>query len=166
MNPVQTAHVRAHVAAVSKLLLGDKAMSPSLMILAGDPLGPLVRLEFGRAAVESRVDLIYLEFIVDDAGVPVMTSIDLFMPRDTICYAWTGCRLSLLPGKNRAVIAPKDEVRGHFRVLPGEVVQVRNKPAALGAGVDRAAERIAALVRSGVDLEGQVVLREHAAAQG
>jgi len=161
MNPVQTAHVRAHVAAVSKLLLGDKVMSPSLMILAGDPLNPPVRLEFGRTAVESRVDLIYLEFVVDDAGVPVMSAIDMFLPRDTICYAWTGCRLSLLPGKPRAVIAPKNEVRGHFKVLPGEVVQVRSKPAALVAGMDRAAERVAALVRDGVDLKGQVVLREH-----
>jgi hypothetical protein len=160
MNPVQTAHVRAHVAAVSKLLLGDKVMSPSLMILAGDSLNPLVRLEFGRTAVESRVDLIYLAFVVDEAGVPVMTAIDLFLPRDTICYAWTGCRLSLLPAQSRAVIAPKDEVRGHFKVLPGEVVQVRSKPGPLAAGVNRAAERIAALVRSGVNLEGQVVLRE------
>jgi hypothetical protein len=162
MNPVQTAHIRAHVAAVSKLLLGDRVMSPSLMILAGDPLNPLVRLEFGRTAVDSRVDLIYLEFVVDDAGVPVMAAIDLFLPRDTICYAWTGCRLSLLPGKNCAVIAPKDEVRGHFTVLPGEVVQVRSKPAALAAGMSRAAERILALVRDGVDVESQVVLREHA----
>ena len=162
MNPDQIAHVRAHVAAVSKLLLGDKVMSPSLMILAGDPLNPPVRLEFSRTAVESRVDLIYLEFVVDDAGVPLMTAIDLFLPRDTICYAWTGCRLSLLPGNPRAVIAPKDEVRGHFKVLPGEVVQVRNKRAALAAGVDRAAERIAALVRSGINLEGQVVLHERA----
>jgi hypothetical protein len=162
MNPVQIAHVRAHVAAASKLLLGDKVMSPSLMILAGDPLGPLPRLEFGRTAVESRVDLIYLAFAADETGVPVMTAIDLFLPRDRICYAWTGCRLSLLPGQPRAVIAPKDGVRGHFKVLPGEVVQVRNKPAELAEGMDRAAKRIASLVRSGVDLEGQVVLHERA----
>ena len=38
MNPDQTAHVRAHVAAVSKLLLGNKIMNPGLMIMAGDPL--------------------------------------------------------------------------------------------------------------------------------
>ncbi|WP_237237701.1 hypothetical protein [Sphingomonas melonis] len=46
MNPDQTAHVRAHVAAVSKLLLGNKIMNPGLMIMAGGPLDPHQRIAF------------------------------------------------------------------------------------------------------------------------
>jgi len=73
MTPDQTAHVRAHVAAVSKLLLGNKTMNPGLMILAGDPLSPLNRIEFGRTAVEAQVDLVYMEFAIGETGVLVMT---------------------------------------------------------------------------------------------
>lgn len=70
MNPDQTAHVRPHVAAVSKLLLGNKIMNPGLMIMAGDPLDPHQRIAFGRTAVEAQVDLIYLEFADSEDDVP------------------------------------------------------------------------------------------------
>ncbi|MDR6116037.1 MULTISPECIES: hypothetical protein [unclassified Sphingomonas] len=108
MNPDQTAHVRAHVAAVSKLLLGNKIMNPGLMILAGDPLNHGQQIAFGRTAVEAQVDLVYLEFAIGEDDVPVMTGITVMLPRDTICYVSTGCRLSLVPGKARAVIVPQD----------------------------------------------------------
>ena len=159
MTPDQTAHVRAHVAAVSKLLLANKTMNPGLMILAGDPLDPLQRIAFGRTAVEAQVDLVYLEFTVGDDGVPVMSGINLMLPRDTICYAWTDCRLSLVPGKTRAVIVPQDGANFHFKVLAGEIVQVRGRPASMTGGCDRAATKMAALVRVGVDLTNQVVLQ-------
>jgi len=55
---------------------------------------------------------------------------------------------------------PRDEVRGHFRILPGEIVQVASKPKALASGVDRAARRLATLVRDGVAVDKQVVLHE------
>jgi len=159
MPPDQTAYVRAHVAAVSKLLLGNKTMNPGLMILAGDPLDPLQRLAFGRTAVEAQVDLVYLEFTIGDDVVPVMTGINLMLPRDTICHAWTGCRLSLVPGKTRAVIVPQDGANFHFKVLAGEILQVRGRPASMTGGSDRAATKMAALVRDGVDLRNQVVLQ-------
>jgi len=159
MNPDQTAHVRAHVAAVSKLLLGDKIMNPGLMIMAGDPLDHSQQIAFGRTAVEAQVDLVYLAFTLNDDGVPVMTGITVMLPRDTICYVSTGCRLSLVPGKARAVIVPQDEVQSHFKVLPGEIVQVRGRPASLIAGCDRAATKLAMLVRDGVNVVGQVALQ-------
>ncbi|WP_294269265.1 hypothetical protein [uncultured Sphingomonas sp.] len=161
MNPDQTAHVRAHVAAVSKLLLGNKIMNPGLMILAGNPLDHSQQIAFGRTAVEAQVDLVYLAFTLKDDGVPVMTGITLMLPRDTICFVSTGCRLSLVPGKARAVIVPQDGAQSHFKVLPGEIVQVRGRPASLVAGCDRATTKLAMLVRDGVDVAGQVALRDH-----
>lgn len=161
MNPDQTAHIRAHVAAVSKLLLGNKIMNPGLMILAGDPLDHFQQIAFGRTAVEAQVDLVYLAFTLNDDGVPVMTGITLMLPRDTICFVSTGCRLSLVPGKARAVILPQDGADSHFKVLPGEIVQVRGRPASLVAGCDRAAAKLAMFVRDGVDVAGQVALRDH-----
>ena len=159
MTPDQTAHVRAHVAAVSKLLLANKTMNPGLMILAGDPLDPSQRIAFGRTAVEAQVDLVYLEFTISDDGVPGMTGMNLMLPRDTICHAWTGCRLSLVPGKTRAVIVPKEGANFHFKALAGEILQVRGRSASLASGRDRAATKLAALVRDGVDLTNQVVLQ-------
>lgn len=159
MTPNQTAHVRAHVAAVSKLLLGDKTMNPGLMIMAGDPLDPFQRIAFGRTAVEAQVDLVYLEFTIGDDDVPVMTGINLMLPRDTICHAWTGCRLSLVPGKPRAVIVPKEGANFHFKALAGEILQVRGRPESLASGCNRAVAKLAVLVRDGVDLRNQVVLQ-------
>ena len=161
MTPDQTAHVRAHVAAVSKLLLGDKTMNPGLMIMAGDPLDPFQRIAFGRTAVEAQVDLVYLEFTIADDGVPTMTGLNLMLPRDTICHAWTGCRLSLALGKTRAVIVPKEGANFHFKALAGEILQVRGRSASLAPGCDRAAAKQAMFVRDGVDVAGQVVLRDH-----
>lgn len=161
MTPDQTAHVRAHVAAVSKLLLANKTMNPGLMILAGDPLDHSQRIAFGRTAVETQVDLVYLEFTISDDDVPAMTGINLMLPRDAICHAWTGCRLSLVPGKIRAVIVPKEGANFHFKALAGEILQVRGRPKSLVTGCDRAAAKLAVFVRDGVDVAGQVVLRDH-----
>jgi hypothetical protein len=159
MTPDQTAHVRAHVAAVSKLLLGEKTMNPGLMIMAGDPLDPGQRVAFGGTAVEAQVDLVYLEFTVGEDDVPVMTGINLMLPGDIICHAWTGCRLSLMPDKTRAVIVPTAEKDFHFKALAGEILQVRGRPASLARGCDRAAAKLAILVRDGVDLTNQVLLQ-------
>lgn len=159
MTPDQIAHVRAHVAAVSKLLLGNKTMNPSLMIVAGEPLNPVSQLEIGSAMAEAKIDLVYLEFTIGEGNVPVMTGIDVMLPHDTVCYVSTGCRLSLLPGKARAVILPQDRADFHFKVLSGEIVQVRGRPGALASGCDRAAAKLCALVRGGVDVEGQVALQ-------
>lgn len=159
MTPDQTAHVRAHVAAVSKLLLGNKTMNPGLMIVAGEPINPVSQLEIGSAMVEAKVDLIYLEFTIGEGNVPVMTGIDVMLPHHSVCYVSTGCRLSLLPGKARAVILPQDCTDFHYKVLSDEIVQMRGRPASLASGCDRAAAKLSALVRGGVDVEGQVALR-------
>ncbi len=160
MNTAQVAHVRAHVAAVAKLVLGDKIIKPSMSIIAGEPLDAVGRLRLGEMATETQIDIIHLEFAIDGDGAAVMTGINLVLPRDALCYSWTACRLSLLPGQTRAVIAPRDQVRGHFKILPGEIVQVDSKPHALTAGIARAEHRLAALVRDGVDVNKQVILHD------
>lgn len=129
------------------------------MIMAGDPLNPFQRIAFGRTAVEAQVDLVYLEFTIGDDDAPVMTGINLLLPRDTICHAWTGCRLSLVPGKPRAVIVPSEGANFHFKALAGEILQVRGRPESLAGGCDRADAKLAVLVRDGVDLRNQVVLQ-------
>ena len=158
MNSSQVTTVLKHIAAVGKLLLNDKVLKPSLTILGGEELSPLDRINYGRAAVEDNLDLIYLSFAIDDAGEAVMTEITVFLPRDLICYSWTNCRLALLPGRTCAVLDPQANMSGHFRVTPGEIVQEKGKPKALVKGAERAAKRLAMLVRDGVDLTGQVVL--------
>jgi len=158
MNSTQVAHIRAHVAGVAKLLLGDKMMKPSLSIIAGEPLDADGRLKLAEMTVETRIDIVHLEFSADGASTPVMAGITLVLPRQPFCFIQSECRLSLIPGHTRAVIAPRDAVRGHFKALPGEIVQVANKPKALASGIDRAAQRLATLVRDGVAVDKQVVL--------
>lgn len=160
MNIAQVAHIRAHVAAVARLVLGAKAMKPSLCILAGEELDALGRLHLAEMATESQIDLVYLAFAIDADGVPVMRGISLTLPRDAICYGWTDCQLALLPGRSRAVIVPGAEVGSHFKVLPGEIVQIRGRPATLAEGIDRAVRRLAMLVRDGVDVRQQIALHD------
>lgn len=160
MNTAQNAHIRAHVAAVAKLALGDKVIKPSMAIIAGEPLDAVGRLKLCEMATETQIDIIHLEFAVEGDGMPVMAGINLVLPRDAVGYISTDCRLSLLPGQSRAVIAPRDEARGHFKILPGEIVQVDSKPLALTAGIARAEQRLATLVRDGVDVDKQVILHE------
>jgi len=160
MNSTQVAHIRAHVAAVAKLLLGAKIMKPSLSIIAGEPLDAGGRLKLAEMAVETRIDIVHLEFSAEDEGTPVMSGINLMLPRQPFCFIQSECRLSLIPGKTRAVIAPRDAVRGHFKALPGEIVQMDSKLKALASGIDRAAERLATLVRDGVAIDKQVVLHD------
>ena len=113
----------------------------------------------GPSACWSRAS--YLEFAVGEDDVPVMTGITVMLPRDTVCYVSTGCRLSLASGKARAVIVPQGGANSHFKVLAGEILQVRGLSASLAAGCDRATAKLAVLVRDGVDVAGQVVLRHH-----
>lgn len=160
MNSTQVAHIRAHVAGVAKLLLGDRIMKPSLSIIAGEPLDPAGRIKLAEMGVETGIDIVHLEFAAAADDLPVMAGINLVLPRQPFCFIQSECRLSLIPGQTRAVIAPRDAVRGHFKALPGEIVQVANKPKALASGIDRAAQRLATLVRDGVAVEKQVVLHE------
>jgi len=103
-------------------------------------------------------DLIHLAFTIDKAGRPVMGEITVFMTPGAICYSWAGCRLSLLPDERCAVIDPQLTMAGHLRVLAGAFVRVNSKPAALDRGAERAAARLAALMRDGVDVSGQAAL--------
>jgi hypothetical protein len=164
MNSTQIAHVSAHIAAVTKLLLGDRMMKPGLSIIGGEELDAAERLELGMMAAESQYDVVHLAFALNATGVPVMTGINLFLPRDRTCYAWTRCRLSLARGASRAVIVPQDGVRSHFKLLPGEILQVKGRPAGFATDAGRADRKLDVLVRDGVEVTGQVTLHTFATA--
>lgn len=164
MNFDQTECIRAHVAAVSRLLLGNKKMGSGVMIMAGGSFGPLARLELARIAVESQVDIVYLSFDLGEGGIPVMTGINLLLPRGAVCHISANCCLSLLPGRAVAVIVPRQGGSFHYKALSDEILQVRGRPESLSTGFQRAATKLAALVRNGVDVAQQVVIHDHIAA--
>ncbi|BBD00395.1 hypothetical protein YGS_C1P1650 [Sphingobium sp. YG1] len=59
-------------------------------------------------------------------------------------------------GSRSARLLPREGTRGHFQILPSEIVQRDSKPAGLLNGIDRAASHLRQLVRNGVDVTDQV----------
>jgi hypothetical protein len=129
-----------------------------------DPRGRAARCRrstlSGEMAVETDIDTVHLEFAIDADGLPEMTGINLVLPRKPICFIQSECRLSLLSGQDSAMIMPQDHVRGHFKILPGEIFQAASKPSALSRGISRETQRLATLVRDGVEVDKQVILHE------
>ncbi|KMS60043.1 hypothetical protein V474_11795 [Novosphingobium barchaimii LL02] len=157
MNTAATAIdiARRHVEAVSKLLLGNKKIDSRLSIVAADPLTATTATNIALMAKEADADIICLEF---DFTVtePELLCITLVAARDEGVYIHSGCRLSMAPGSRLARLLPREGGRGHFQILPNEIVQRDSKPAGLLNGIDRAASRLRELVRSGVDVTDQV----------
>lgn len=130
---------RAHTLAVIKLLLGERMLAPGLAITAGDVLGARDQIELAQAAKLSATDVVHLGLATTASGAIELATISLFAPRDEVCYVHTGCRLWLNATGRRGLILPRAEARGHFRVAPGEVIHVDNKPALdLSDGIARA----------------------------
>lgn len=140
-----TAAVRAHLAAVSTMLLGNRTLRPSAALLAGHRLDPLARLRLGEMACNARADLLHLTF-EEQAGETVMTDITIFVPRDRICFSHLGCKLWLSKTGSRAVLLPQPHVRGSFRLAPGEIIHLPFKPTDAGQGIARAGARLRRLV--------------------
>ena len=156
-----TAAARANLAAVSKMLLGNRTLRPSAALLAGERLDQLARLRLGQMACDAQADLVHLTF-EEQAGETVMTDISIFVPRDRICFSHPGCRLWLSPTGSRALLLPQPHVRGSFRLAPGEIIHLPFKPADVDAeqGIARAEARLRRLVERGVDVAGRVVIND------
>jgi hypothetical protein len=154
-----TAPARAHLAAVSTMLLGNRTLRPSAALLAGHRLDPLARLRLGQMACDAQADLVHLT-VEERAGETVMTDISIFVPRDRICYSHPGCRLWLSKAGSRALLLPQPHVRGSFRLAPGEIIHLPSKPTDAEQGIARADARLRRLVERGVDVASRVVIND------
>lgn len=165
MADATTAVIRRHVEAITHMLIGDKPLEPGLAITAGQTLQPHGIAELDRAAVLSDMDLIHLDFTVEDKRA-ILNGILVVAPRGSRCFVYTDCFLSQAPGTRHAVILPADGARGHFKILPGEIVHMPHKPQELlDEGLCFADERLQTLVRDGVQVDRQIDVFEvlHAA---
>lgn len=152
--------MRRHITAITKMLLGRATMRPGLAMVAGSLLNEAGIIRIAQLASDSRNDLIHLDFAID-GDAATLREIIIAVPRDNGVHVHRRCRLAQRPEDRHAVLLPRDEVRGHFKVAPDEIIQVRTKPAdLLVEGVAFAARRLEQLVRDGVDVTGQVVLHE------
>ena len=155
----QNAVIRAHVAAVSSMLLGNRRLRPSAVLLGGDRLDPLARLNIGRSACDAQTDIVHLGFD-EQADGAALTDISIFVPRDRICWSHLGCQLWLSKTGARALLLPQPHVRGSFRLAPGEIIHLGFKPLDSEEGIARADVRLRRLVERGVDLAGRVVVND------
>jgi hypothetical protein len=154
-----TAAARAHLAAVSTMLLGNRMLRPSAALLAGHRLDQLARLRLGQMACDAQADLVHLTF-EEQAGETIMTDISIFVPRDRICFSHPGCKLWLSKTGSRALLLPQPHVRGSFRLAPGEIIHLPFKPTDAEQGIARAEARLRRLVERGVDVAGRVVIND------
>lgn len=160
MSAAVNAVIRQNVEVVTKMLLGQATMRPSLFITAGQLMSPAGIVRIAQLAAASDRDTIHLDFHIENDHA-MLRDIIIAVPRDNKCFVHRGCRLAQRPSDRHAVLMPKPAVRGHFRVAPGEIIQVDRKPADLaGEGLRYAERRFARLLRDGVEVTGQVVLRE------
>lgn len=131
--------LKTYAIAATKMLLGHRKMKDGVIILAGDALDIEGRVHIGQMAKDNKTDLVHFGFGADETGDYRMTGITLILPRDMICFVQPDCRLWLSPTGNRAVIVPRPEARGHFRLTLRELIHIDSKPAnALGEGISRA----------------------------
>lgn len=152
---------RPHVEAAIRMLLGKKALKPSLAFVGGDQLDALGRLELCRLATDSNVDLIQLEFAPEADNSYAFTGISIAVRREGVTYFFGNCQLSLPAGSRRAVIMANDARQGHFVVSPREIVHLKTKPrAALESGLEPAREKLLRLGRRGIDITAQAAVRE------
>lgn len=156
MTDPTTAIIRRHVEAITRMLIQDQKLEPGLAITAGQMLKPQGIAEIALIAEQSDMDLIHLDFTIRDDSA-TLSNIIVAAPRDHRCFVYTRCRLSQIPDTRHAVILPTDDVRGHFRILPGEILHIPHKPAELlTEGVGFAERRLTEFVRDGVNVNGQI----------
>lgn len=160
MIDASTPLLRRYVQAVTKMLLGDKTMRSGLAITAGSMTSLDGVAGVAELAAQSGMDLIHLDFTIDGAAA-TLRKIVVAAPRDHRCFVYSDCRLAQLPSARRAVILPPATCRGHFKVMPREIIHVASKPTDLiTEGVSFAERRLAQLVRDGVDVTGQIAIHD------
>ncbi len=121
--------LRAYTVAATRLLLGNRKLQDGVVVMGGEALGQKERTEMARTAALSGTDVVALEFGINADGRFGRTGITVYMPRDEGCYVQTDCRFWLSKAGNRAVILPRQESRGHFRMSPRELIHIDGKPA-------------------------------------
>ena len=156
-----TAIIRAHVEAVTKMLLGNAKMKPGVAITGGDTLDRKQQTRFAQMAAASATDLIHLEFREDPTGTYGLSGICVIVPRENGCYVYSGCKLWVGEGHDGARILPQPEVRGHFRLLSDELLHIDGKPSqSVECGVNLAQERIMHLMDARTSVTGQAAIHE------
>jgi hypothetical protein len=160
MTAENTEIVRRHVEAVTQMLLGNRTLQPGAMIVAGELTDESGRMALAQMADALGKDLVFLAF-GDTADGYGLTDVAIVALRNGVCHARLGCRFYLPRTGARAVILPKPNVRGHFRLAPGELMHVDRKPADSEDGVVRATARLAQLVERGVDLDGRAIINTY-----
>ena len=159
----KTEIVRRHVEAVTQMLLGNRTLMPGAMIVAGEVTGgdgPIILAQMAKAVSK---DIVFLAF-GDTASGYALVEITIVAKRNGICHVQPGCRLYLSPAGARALILPQPHVRGHFRLAPGELIQIERKPDDIANGVTRAEARLAKLANSGVELGGRAAVNTYSTA--
>lgn len=160
MTDTATATMRRYVHAITRMLLGDQKLQPGLAITAGQVLTPAGAARIARLAHDSQTDLIHLDFAID-GGITTLNDIIIAAPRDNECFVYTRCQLAQIRGNRHAAILLQAAARGHFRILPNEIVHMPNKTTKLTTeGVAFAAQRLDMLMRYGVRASGQLDLFE------
>lgn len=145
-----TAAIRAHVEAVTVLLLGQERMKQGLVICGGGPLDMAGIAELATMAQASQTDVVFLSFEETGNGAVRMTDISLIVPRDHQCFVQRGCKFWLSRNTKRGLILPRAESRGHFVAEAGEMVHIDGKPSANpAAGLKRAEGWIRRWVKAG-----------------
>ena len=136
-----------YLEAVHQMLLNGKALKPGLSLVAGDRRSPENPLQVAMVAKESDDDVIHLGFEkIDDEYRFV--EITLYVPRDGATHIISGCRLYVGEGNGRALILPQVGKKGSFRAKTNEIVHLRQLPSDRAEGIQRADERLQALLGS------------------
>ena len=129
------------------MLLKGKALKPGLSLVAGDRRTPDNPLQVAMAAKDSDEDIVYLGFerIDDEYRFVELT---VYAPRDGATHIISGCRLYVSGGNGRALVLPPIGRKGSFRAKANEIVHLRRVPSDRDQGIQRAEERLQALLNS------------------
>ncbi len=141
--------VMKHVTAVTRLLLGDKGIQPSVAILGIEPLDDTGRRGLAHMAAASQTDIVALEFGPLANGRVEIVGVNVVVERDGRTFFQSDCRLWKNDNGRRGIILPKLGSRGHFRLTPQKILHIDGEPVANSeVGVERASNWLRARVRT------------------
>ncbi|GAA3797133.1 hypothetical protein GCM10022600_18570 [Qipengyuania pelagi] len=136
-----------YLGAIHQMLLRGKALKPGLSLIAGDRRTPDNPLQVAMAAKDSDEDIVHLGFERIN-GEYRFVELTLYAPRDGATHIISGCRLYIGAGNGRALVLPPIGQKGSFRAKANEIVHLRRVPSDRDQGIQRADERLQALLRS------------------
>ena len=133
--------------AIHQMLLKGRALKPGLSLVAGDRRTPDNPLQVAMSAKDSDEDIVHLGFERID-GEYRFVELTLYAPRDGATNIISGCRLYMGERNGRALVLPPIGKKGSFQARPKEIVHLRRMPSDRDEGIQRADERLQALLRS------------------